>query len=1194
MPPLLGLDLGTNSIGWALIDDSSSKIIDCGVRIFPEGVNRDTLGKEESKNATRRIKRQARRQLFRRKYRKLRLARYLMDHGMFPSVTNLSENIQKLRLSPELREFFGLNPYECRSKAYNGEKLSLLELGRTFYHFAQRRGYKESLKDDAADSGALYDGVVKEGKTGINETWEKIGQYGSLGNYLFHENPHQKRLRNRYTTRKMYTEEFEKIWEKQKVFYSSLLTDEMKQKIGDATEGFLFFQHPLKPQKHLIADCTFEPGKKRTSDSTIAFELRRMYEFINTILIDGLPLAVDQRSTVKDMMLSKEKFDFAEIAKKLKVAVTRFNYEENKRIVGTLSISTLRKIFTPKIWDAKSLNEQEDILNIKRFAEDKSKTINYLKTKHGLTDKQAAQFVKFRPSKGYSALSYKATLNILPFLEKGYIYNEAVLLGGIYNAFGKENWNSLSPSQKDYIETNALEIYDNMGAEHMAILRDWLGKEFGLAEKRLEKLYHHSKLVGRGDGEAQELPLPEDTRNPVVQQALYELRALVNVIIKEYGKPEEIRMELSRELKSSIDERDKMRLRQYENEQENDAIKKELSDYGLPHTNAYIIKLKLYREVLKRAGKVACPYSGNTIALSQLWNGEVDVEHILPYSISLDDSLANKTLCYREFNARKSNRTPAQFFLTEFGKEDWEERKKQAFSLLPYLKWLRFIDEKPHTLEEFENRKLNDSRYISKLAKGYMEHICKSVNVTQGEVTAKLRHYWGLDNILNPCIRIEGVPEGEYYAAINEEGKIIKLEKWQPDGRSNRKTEEQLAKLGVVISGNIKKNTFYPYKSRNDHRHHVVDALVIACTKRSFLQHLSTMKGKLSKEEFEARELSFPEPWAGFHRCAEEAVNQVLISHKSKRRVVTQVSKTIARDDKKFKTSGTSVRGPLHGETIYGKRKDIYGSEAFHIRKPLSQITKRAQVDKIVDPAIKKLVEQAIIQTWSEKDTATFKTYQSEGLLVARGEHWEINSSNKTKYEVPEGAFFDTQRDESGKKITGIYPKLFLPNRNGSPVAIRKVRLKENSSAAVQLKDNYNQWVEPGSNFGVIIYETQAGEWEEKLVSFWDAVECKKQNVPIFHLPADGKRVIATLQINDMLLIDLQDEEIDWKNKSLLSKHLYRVQKLSSYYYTFRKSSATTLDFAKEEARIVSFKSWRERNPVKVTVNLLGKIAPLK
>jgi CRISPR-associated endonuclease Csn1 len=1190
MPLILGLDLGTNSIGWALIDDTSFQIIDCGVRIFPEGVNRDNLGKEESKNATRRAKRQTRRQLFRRKYRKLLLAKFLMEKGMFPKISDLSRKLIKLEQPAELKSFFSINPYACRSMAFTGEKLALLELGRIFYHFAQRRGYKESLKDDAADSGALYEGVAKDGKIGINETWEKISEYGTLGNYLFHQDPHQKRLRNRYTTRKMYTEEFEKIWEKQKIFYPDILTDELKQKIGDATEGFLFFQRPLKPQKHLIADCTFESGKKRSSDSTIAFELRRMYEFINSIRIDGLPLVENQRALIKELMFSKDKFPFEKIAEKLRIPVTRFNYEGDKNVVGSKSISTLRKIFTPKIWDAKTLEEQENILGIKRFAEDKIKTIDYLKKKYNLTDKQAEQFIKFRPSKGYSNLSYKATMNILPFLEKGHIYNEAVLLGGIYNAVGKEKWEALGPKVQDYIETNAIEIYHNAGVEHTAIIKDLLRKEYGLSENRLAKLYHHSQIVSQGDGQAAELPIPENTRNPVVQQSLYELRNLVNAIIKKYGKPDEIRMELSRELKSSIEERDKMRLHQYENERENNEIKKELTANNLPHTNAYIIKLKLYREVFKRAGKAACPYSGAPIAFHQLWNGEVDVEHILPYSISLDDSLANKTLCFRKYNTLKGNRTPYQFFHFDHGKEDWEEVKKRAYSLLPYLKWLRFIDERPHTLEEFENRKLNDSRYISKVAKGYMEFICQKINVTQGEVTAKLRHYWGLDNILNPCIRVEGIAEGEYYAAIDGDGNIIQLEEWLPDSKANKIMEEKLAKLGLVISGNVKNNTFFPYKSRNDHRHHVIDAITIACTKRSYLQNLSTMKGKMLREEYEKRELSFPEPWPSFHKDVENAIHHVLVSHKSKNRVITRLSKTIKKDDKKIKIAGTSIRGALHGESVYGKRRDVYGNEAFHIRKSLIQITKRAQVEKIVDPQVKRLVEQAIIKRWQEQHSGIFESYQKEGLLQLKGETWEINKNNKTKYDVPDGAFFRQEKDETGKKIIGIYPNVFLPNRNGEPIAIRKVRIRENSSGAVKLKEEINQWVEPGNNFGVIVYQDQRGNYQEKIISFWEAVERKKQNTAIFQLPSDSQRLVATLQINDMFLLGLQDEEINWRDQNQLSTHLYRVQKLSSYYYTFRKNNAATLDFAPEEMRIQSFKSWQEKNPIKVRINILGKI----
>ncbi|HED08472.1 MAG TPA: hypothetical protein ENI57_10190, partial [Ignavibacteria bacterium] len=132
MSKILGLDLGTNSIGWSLVDDEKQKIIDSGVRIFPEGVNIEK-GKEFSKNATRREKRQGRKQLFRRKLRKLKLSKELIKHNMFPMVTNVKDELNQLKLNGELKFFFSIDPYKCRAESFNGNKLTLLEIGRIFY-----------------------------------------------------------------------------------------------------------------------------------------------------------------------------------------------------------------------------------------------------------------------------------------------------------------------------------------------------------------------------------------------------------------------------------------------------------------------------------------------------------------------------------------------------------------------------------------------------------------------------------------------------------------------------------------------------------------------------------------------------------------------------------------------------------------------------------------------------------------------------------------------------------------------------------------------------------------------------------------------------------------------------------------------------------------------------------------------------
>lgn len=1212
MSMILALDLGTNSIGWALLNEVQQTITDCGVRIFPEGVNRDTRGKEVSRNEQRRTARQIRRQIQRRKYKKMLLARYLMKHGMFPHVPDLQRSLARKTMPAELKAFFALNPYELRSRGLT-EKLSLEAIGRVLYHFAQRRGYRESIKEENEETGVLYEGSVKDGKAGINETQVLIDEHSTLGNALFNTNPHHNRWRNRYTTRKMYTAEFNALWEKQARFHPATLTEELAKKIGDATTGLLFFQHPLKPQSVFAGECIFEKGKKRCSADRVAFELRRMYELINNIRIDGEPLTAHQRHTVRELYFTKEKFNFGDIAKKLKTAVTRLNYEEDHTVAGTRTISTLRKIFTPQVWDLKSLEEQENLLNLKKFAEDRDKTKNYLQSKFGLSEKQADQFIRFRPAKGYSGLSYKATLNILPFLEQGYLYNEAVWLGGIYNALGNTKWTALTEQQREQVAAYAMEIYYNTGVDSVAATRQWLAMEYSLGEKELSRLYHHSVDFEKGDGSFAELPEPENLRNPVVQQALFELRKLVNEIIKVYGKPAQVKVELSRELKSSVAERDKTRLEQYNAQRENDAIKALLNEYGKPHTAHFIQKMKLYREIENRSGNVVCPYSGQSISVTDLFSRKTEIEHIVPYPLSLDDSLANKTLCLVPWNNRKGNRTPYEFFMKELGEQAWEDARKRALSILPYKKYLRFTDTQPKTLSDFETRKLNDTRYISRRAKAWLEHICSDVRVSQGALTAKLRHYWGLDNILNPSLPAKNLEEGkEYFIAVDEQMNILEVAEWEKDKKANDAACAQLAKKGVVLQGNIIKGRFYGYKSRNDHRHHVVDALAIGWTKTSYLQAVSTAKGKgFTAEELEAKITSFPEPWPGYYQQAVQAISGVIVSHKKMRRLITQTSAYITRSNaaanKKIKVRGTAVRGPLHDQTIYGRRKDNYGNTAFHVRKHLSQIKKRVQVDKIADPVVKKLVEAAVINCWQQQYPETWNRYLHDGLIIPSGDGYVISHTSKEKYDVPDGAFFRQEKDETGKQLIAIIPKVYLPVNyagktaeeaaelrknfpNGVPV--QKVRLKEQSSGAVALKDDINQWVEPGNNYGIIITRDEQGNLAENIITFWEAVERKKQGLDVFG--AGSGTIVATLQIGDIFLLGLPEGEALWPDKKPVAEHLYRVQKLSAGYYVFRKINAATLNFENEQYSIRSFKAWKEANPVKVTITLLGKIQQIK
>ena len=497
---ILGLDLGTNSIGWAIIDDVTKEIIACGSRIFPEGVNRSTSGKESSKNSTRREKRSARRQLGRRKNKKWGVAKLLMDKGMFPKIRK--EELQEVRLKEELRNFFALEPYALRAKAFEGKKLTPHELGRVFYQLSQRRGFLSNSKTgDTSETNSIKEGRRVSKSTsripqiGINETREKIGDK-TLGFYLNSINPHEERIRNRYTERDMFIKEFNLIWEKQKPFYESILTDEFKIQLtdfpkkgkdGKIKRSGLFYQMPLKSQKHLLGKCTFEPSKSKTPKSSILAELYRMYAFINNLRVEGHPLDDDRREVVRKVFLSqKKRFDFKRIADALRKSGLegKYQYKDKDKIDALSTIPHLRSIFGAVVWDKFSFEKQESIWKVIYDSENKDLLLEYAETNWSLKEKQLSLLKDFKIKDGYSNLSKKAMKNIVPYLEKGLQESEAVAMGGVRNIFGEKGWSELGDEKRNFIEDNVTAILDN-AERNTPQIKELLSTEFGFSEKQI-------------------------------------------------------------------------------------------------------------------------------------------------------------------------------------------------------------------------------------------------------------------------------------------------------------------------------------------------------------------------------------------------------------------------------------------------------------------------------------------------------------------------------------------------------------------------------------------------------------------------------------------------------------------------------------------------------------------------------------
>lgn len=944
MAKILGLDLGTNSIGWAVINAKieNGKVAEylsidyTGVRIFPEGVEPTTIGqgdKEQSKNASRREHRQMRRQFYRKKIRKVKLLQTLIDLNMCPlSIEGLNQwsKWQKVKKTegkqfptdPDFVEWLKLNPYELRAKALE-EPLSLMELGRVFYHFIQRRGFLSSRK--GTEDGAIFKG--KDNMSGIDATLELISDY-TLGKKLYEisykegekynlkkdDEGNEFRVRARYTQRDMYIEEFQKIWEKQvgilslnkkkikvrkvrflqgsidsnrnktkienyikkygaanvviegkkvttfeqvplKNFLAGEITVDGEQLKFKSNNSLLFWQRPLRSQKGLLDNCRFENNlpvlmnngefrmkgnkvikrsKKPCLLSHPEFELFRAYQLINNIKYGkGQKLTHDQRQVVMDLFNSKDgNFNFDEIPKALNLTYEKFNYDGDQKIAGNTTIKKLKSLFKEEVWN----NYYEEIWHLFYFYDDNDKLVDKLKSeKYQLTSIDPEKIGKIRLKEGYSNLSLKAIRNINLFLEKGYGYSDAVILGGVKNAFGKR-WGHFDV--QDFIfrlEKDIISILheDNGEGEAIQKIKYYLAEpinNFGFTEDdpAFTQLYHHSQEVTEKDIQLS-VPEVDNLRNPIVQQALHEMRRLVNALLHKYRETDpdfhfdRIQVEMGRNLKNTKTKRQELTRKIRENEQRNENARKRLSEFGLRPTRDNLLRYLLYEEIQKHvSGPVLCPYTGKVISMTDLLGGSntVQIEHMIPYSVSLDDSFGNKTLCEAIFNQKKGEKTPYEFYQKnpdyklwgiskhENIEDGWSEIAERAFKLLPYPKAKRFTSKREFKTNDFIERQLNDSRYISRKAVELLSNICKDVRMLPGQVTAELRHLWGINNVLNPIHgfdKFKSEARGEqripYFVVTDEESNVLSIHR-----KTNNRPENNDNQL--VLTGDVNKGVF--------------------------------------------------------------------------------------------------------------------------------------------------------------------------------------------------------------------------------------------------------------------------------------------------------------------------------------------------------------------------------------------------
>ncbi|MCZ6803735.1 MAG: type II CRISPR RNA-guided endonuclease Cas9 [Proteobacteria bacterium] len=802
----LALDLGTTSIGWCLIrlnkDEEPAAIIRMGVRIFSDGRNpKDGT----SLAVTRRNARQMRRRRDRLLRRKNLMLSTLTRLGFFPQDES------------QRRELVKLDPYMLRKKGLY-EPLTGPEFARVLFHINQRRGFKSNRKTDKQDSesGAL--------KKAIKDLDEKLGKEDcqTLGEWL--ANRHDKgesvraRLRGKtkkdkaydfYVDRAMIEHEFDMLWAKQSSYNPTLFNKAARDELRDYV---LLFQRNLKPVKP--GRCTLLPDEERAPLALPSVQRFRIYQEVNDlrILNEDLtkkpPLPLQQRDAVVNSLESGKNATFKTTIRQLLNLPTRshFNLEDIKRdrLKGNSTSAALSKkeLFGEK-WNKFNLEVQDTIVDKLLNEASESVLVKWLQDNTGVDVTTAECIANTGLPEGYGRLSRAALARILPELKKDVVvYSEAVTRAGF------DSHSALSHAQQTGEIMDVLPYYGIPLRRHVAFARDNPRND----EERYGKI-----------------------ANPTVHIGLNELRKVVNTIIKRYGQPSEVIVEVVRDLKLGRKRKDEIQKEQAARQNLNKihvaeacrVLELNPDDIDRAKRRELSRKMQLWVELNpKDVMNRKCPYTGEQIGLERLLSAEVEIEHILPYSKTLDDSLNNKTVSLRRANRDKGNRAPYEAFADhpDYAYQEILDRaalmpkaKAKRFAPDGYQNWLR--DGK-----DFLARALNDTAYISRIAKEYLSLICPAnkVRAIPGRMTALLRGKFGLNQLL---------------------------------------------------SGSTSKN-------RDDHRHHALDAAVIGVTDQGLLQRFAKASADSREKQLGKLVEEMPLPWPTYREHVKRALNNIIVSHK--------------------------------------------------------------------------------------------------------------------------------------------------------------------------------------------------------------------------------------------------------------------------------------------------------------------------
>jgi len=1104
--------------------------------------------------------------------------------------------------------------------------------------------------------------VLQEINNDLNKSSGYLGAIGdrskklyfnkiTVGQYLYGqiEKNNHTRLKNQVFYRQDYLDEFEKIWETQAKFHPELTSD-LKEEIRDV---IIFYQRRLKSQKGLISICEFEQKrievtidkkiKKKTigprvvPKSSPVFQEYKIWQNLNNLEFtpkngtetnlfnQEFPeeiLTLEQKQLIFEELNVRGKLKSTDVLKllKLKPKEWKSNFESiegnntNEAFYNILQViseeeghgfdwnkktapeikeelkATLPEIgIDPNIleFDVNNDNLQQQLSyqlwHLLYSAEDDAKVnkedeaiygktaVNLKKKLHlkfGVPVKYTALFANISLQANYGNLSAKAIRKIIPHLQNGNDYSQACALAG-------------------YNHSNSITKEENLKRE---------------LKEKLELLPKNS------------------LRNPVVEKILNQLVNVVNQIIDSYGKPDEIRIELARELKKSAKQRKEMTKGILDATKRNEGIKKMLQKAPFLIKNPTkndVIKYRLYEELKSNGYKTL--YTNQYIEPQKLFSKEIDIEHIIPKAKLFDDSFSNKTLAFRDVNRIKSDMTSYDFIEDKYNGEleNYVLRVKSLYDsgIISKGKYAKLLMKEANLPDGFIERDLKNTQYIAKKAKNMLHEVVRHVVPTTGSITDKLREDWDLINVM----------------------KELNLPKYRELGLTVLEERKNGNKVEKIVD----------WTKRNDHRHHAMDALAVAFTTHNHIQYINNLKAKnnetspiysiqqLITSKNDKGKRIFSQPMPNFRAESKKHIESILISFKTKNKVVTKNINTTKTKKGTLKKIQLTPRGQLHKETIYGRsKKEIVKQEKVGSKFTIDKI------NTVTQPEYRALLLKRITEFNNDpKKAFGGKNSLSKNVIIlANGKEMPLIVTTKSyediytiRKEITPDLKIEKILDAKIREL--LYKRIDLfngdkkaafSNLEANPIwlneergiAIKRVTINgvSNVEALHDKKDHLGKpvldvkgnaqpvdFVSTGNNHHVAIYKDEKGKLQEQVVSLFDAIARVNQDLPIVNKNYNqdkGWEFLFTLKQNELFVFpsdDFNPEEIDLldtNNYTKISHHLFRVQKLTSKDYFFRHHLETTLQDKKELKGITFIRTGLNNieNIIKVRTNHLGNI----